>query len=102
MFVTTMRTVRILGWGREPRTTEFAPPPRGAFLLGSTGWAASSLRPGCLIRTNFSPILIYVCRMCPGPCLKRAFARPSKQLLTESRLSFQSEALEESHHFLRG
>src|ERR1700704_4614465 len=33
MFVTTMRTARILGWGREPRTTEFAPPPRGAFFL---------------------------------------------------------------------
>ena len=31
-------------------------------------------RSGCLIRTNFSPILIYVCRMGPGPRLKRTFA----------------------------
>src|ERR1035438_1673424 len=36
--------------------------------------------------------------MCPGPRLKRTFALP-KQLLTESRLSFQSEARDESPPF---
>src|SRR6267143_3386543 len=48
MFVTTMRTARILGWGREPRTTEFAPPPRGAFLL-RIDWV------GCIIVTSGLP-----------------------------------------------
>src|SRR5467141_3316701 len=45
---TTMRTARILGWGREPRTTEFAPPPRGAFFL-MIDWA------GCIIVTSGLP-----------------------------------------------
>src|SRR6266478_6068521 len=48
MFVTTMRTARILGWGREPRTTEFAPPPRGAFFL-RIDWG------GCIIVTSGLP-----------------------------------------------
>jgi len=43
-----MRTARILGWGREPRTTEFAPPPRGAFFL-MIDWA------GCIIVTSGLP-----------------------------------------------
>lgn len=33
-------------------------------FTGSTRWVASPLRSGCLIRTNFSPILIYMYAAC--------------------------------------
>jgi hypothetical protein len=39
---TTTKTARILGCGREPRTTEYASPPPGAFFL-RIDWA------GCII-----------------------------------------------------
>ena|ERR1700688_2532149 len=74
MSATTTKAARILGCGREPRTTEYAPPPPGAFFP-RIDWA------GCVIVTiglpdsdQLLPILIYVCRMCPGPRLKRTFA----------------------------
>jgi hypothetical protein len=64
---------------------------------------------GCIIVTFglpdpdqlFLPILIFVCRMCPAPRLKRTFALP-KATLKRVRALFHSEAQGESHHFLRG
>ena len=86
------------------RTPDYRIRLRAGSFSGSTGRAASSLRSGCLIQTNYLSILIYVCRLCPGPRLKKTFALLKATLthLPESRLSFQSDAQEESQHFLRG